>query len=609
MKRNLLFLSALYVATLLFMAIQKPVFMLYNAAEAPASPAAWASVVLHGLKLDLTVAGYVAALPLLLLLAGAWVRLPRRTWLAALDLYFGVVALFAAATFAVNVALYPHWGFPLDSTVLIYLSDPREAMASVDWATGVRQTLLAALYGGALWWTLHRIARRWFDAAPQPWRRALPASALLLLLCGLDFLAIRGGLGASVANVSKVAFSSDTFLNHAAVNPAFSLLSTLGERDDYAAAYPFFEPEELAARLEALVGDRQAPPAERLLATGRPDIVVVILESFARTIMDERVDGEWVMPRMQQLKGEGVWFENFFANSFRTDRGEVAILSGYPAQTRTSIMKLPAKCRELPSLARSYARAGYATEFIYGGDLNFTDQASYMYATGWQRLVWQKDLRFDTPAADWGYDDRVMGEFVAERVVDLARGGEPFLAGWLTLSSHTPFDVPYDRFDDKLLNAMAFTDDCVGRLVDRLKASPAWDNLLVVLVADHGYPYPADEPYDTPLRHRIPMLWLGGALAAPRTVETYASQIDLAATLLGQTGLRHDDFAFSRDIFVPRERPFGYYVFNEGFGAVDASGQAVWDAATGRLRAGSDPELADLGRTLLQATYVDLAGR
>ena len=60
---------------------------------------------------------------------------------------------------------------------------------------------------------------------------------------------------------------------------------------------------------------------------------------------------------------------------------------------------------------------------------------------------------------------------------------------------------------------------------------------------------------------------------------------------------------------VPRERPFGYYVFNEGFGAVDASGQAVWDAATGRLREGSDPELADLGRTLLQATYVDLAGR
>ena len=59
------------------------------------------------------------------------------------------------------------------------------------------------------------------------------------------------------------------------------------------------------------------------------------------------------MPNMQRLKGEGIWFENFFANSFRTDRGEVAILSGFPAQTRMSIMKLPAKSRNLPSLARS----------------------------------------------------------------------------------------------------------------------------------------------------------------------------------------------------------------------------------------------------------------
>lgn len=124
----------------------------------------------------------------------------------------------------------------------------------------------------------------------------------------------------------------------------------------------------------------------------RPNVVVVILESFARTVMDETVDGREVMPCMQRLKREGIWFENLFANSFRTDRGEVAILSGFPAQTRISIMKYPGKSRSLPSLARSLSRAGYATSFCYGGDLNFTDQAQYMYATGWQELIWQKDL-------------------------------------------------------------------------------------------------------------------------------------------------------------------------------------------------------------------------
>ncbi len=347
-----------------------------------------------------------------------------------------------------------------------------------------------------------------------------------------------------------------------------------------------------------------------MLTTGRPNVVVVILESFARTIMDETVDGEPVMPSMRRLKDEGIWFENFFANSFRTDRGEVAILSGFPAQTRISIMKLPAKSRNLPSLARSLGRAGYDTSFAYGGDLDFTDQSSYMYATGWQELVWQKDLRFDAKPSAWGYDDALMCDWFADRVVALDAAGRPFLAGLLTLSSHKPFDVPFDRFEHPVLNAMAFTDACVGRMIDRLKASPAWENLLVVLVADHGYPYPRTLAYNEPLRHRIPMIWTGGAVAGPRVVERYASQIDLCATLLGQLGLPHDDFDYSKDLFAGSPpRAFGYYTFNDGFGVVDASGAAVWDAASGRAAEGSDPGLLDVGRTMLQTTYVDIAGR
>ena len=108
-------------------------------------------------------------------------------------------------------------------------------------------------------------------------------------------------------------------------------------------------------RFDALRGNgRNAEPAVRVLDTLRPNVVVVILESFARTVMDEEVDGEPVMPNMQRLKREGVWFKNFFANSFRTDRGEVAILSGFPAQTKTSVMKLPAKSRTLPSVAERH---------------------------------------------------------------------------------------------------------------------------------------------------------------------------------------------------------------------------------------------------------------
>lgn len=609
MKRKLLFLFAVFFATACLMAVQKPLFLAWHAVGQGFSAADWWQVVRHGFSLDMTVAGYVTALPLLAVLLSLWVRLPERWMRRLLTGYFVAVSVVAAAVFAVDIALYEHWGFRIDATILIYLADPREAMASVDFWLGVRQTLLFAVYAAAMIGVYSR-AVRLFDGEPLGWRRALPWSAGVLLLAGFDFLAIRGGLGASVANVSKVYFSSEMLLNHAAVNPVFSFLSSLGERTDYAAEYPFFDEQNRARRFDEVRGNRPgSQPAVQAVGHRRPNVVVVILESFARTIMEADVDGEPVMPHMQRLRTEGVWFENFFANSFRTDRGEVAVLSGFPAQTRISIMKLPGKSRNLPSLARSLAREGYRTRFVYGGDLNFTDQASYMYATGWQQLFWQKDFDFAVAPADWGYDDRVMCDWFGEQVIRWSAEGEPFLAGLLTLSSHVPYDVPYDKFEDRMLNAMAFSDECVGRMIERWKASPAWEDLLVVLVADHGFPYPKTLLYNEPLRHRIPMIWTGGAVESPLVVEEYASQIDLCATLLGQLGLPHDDFDYSKDIFDPAVPKFAYYTFNDGFGVVDASGEAVCDAATGRMLCETAPGLADIGRTLLQTTYVDIGQR
>lgn len=611
MKKKLLFVVAVFAATVGMMAVQKPLFLAWYAAEAARSGfGEWCRVVWHGLTLDATVAGYVTALPLLAALLSLWVRLPGKVWRWVLTVWFVLVAVLTAAIFAVDIALYEHWGFRLDATLLIYLSDPKEAMASVDFWLGVRQTLLFALYAGGMIWVYRRIMRL-FDPGPQPGRVALAGTLACVMLAGFDFLAIRGGTGASVANVSKVCFSPTMFLNHAATNPVFSFLASVGDRKDYAQEYPFFDERTLAAKFDALRGNGPSEgPSERVLTTPRPNVVVVILESFARTVMDETVDGEPVMPHMQRLKGEGVWFENFFANSFRTDRGEVALLSGFPAQTRMSVMKLPAKAATLPSLARSLGREGYRTSFAYGGDLNFTNQAAYLYATGWQELVWQKDLRFDAPVSDWGWDDALMCDWFADRVIALDAAQEPFLAGMLTLSSHKPFDVPYAKFADPVLNAMAFSDECVGRMIDRLKASPAWENLLVVLVADHGYPYPRTLAYNEPLRHRIPMIWTGGAVAGPRTVAEYASQIDLCATLLAQMDVAHDEFEYGKDIFAPAPpRKFAYYTFNDGFGVVDATGAVVWDATSGRTVTATAPELLDVGRTLLQRTYEDIGRR
>ena len=79
--------------------------------------------------------------------------------------------------------------------------------------------------------------------------------------------------------------------------------------------------------------------------------------------------------------------------------------------------------------------------------------------------------------------------------------------------------------------------------------------------------------------------------------------------MLGQLGVAHDDFDYSKDIFDPALPKFAYYTFNDGFGVVDASGEAIWDAVTGKIVAEDAPALTDVGRTLLQTTYVDIENR
>ena len=42
------------------------------------------------------------------------------------------------------------------------------------------------------------------------------------------------------------------------------------------------------------------------------------------------------------------------------------------------------------------------------------------------------------------------------------------------------------------------------------------------------------------------MLWLGGAIKQPMVVNKIMNQTDMAATLLAQMGISHEEFSFSR---------------------------------------------------------------
>ena len=116
--------------------------------------------------------------------------------------------------------------------------------------------------------------------------------------------------------------------------------------------------------------------------------------------------------------------------------------------------------------------------------------------------------------------------------------------------------------------------------MDTLRQSPTWDRTLLVLVADHGYPYPQGIRNYDPLRFRIPLVMTGGAVRHPQEITTLCSQIDWVPTLLHQMHLPTSQFAFAKDILDTTQTPYAYYNFVDGFALITPADTTIIDAVT-----------------------------
>ena len=615
MKERLIGFLKTYFLFVCIFALQKPFFMLfYRPLYEGVSWTEWLGVMWHGLPLDLSLAGYLTAIPGLLFICSAWAvpNLLRRIWCG----YFIFVSVLLSIIFTVDLGLYEYWGFRLDATPLFYFfSSPKDAVASVSVWMVIGGIIAMAVYAAVLYGIFYIVLLRKgaFRRMKIPYRR-LRVSGALLLLTGLLFIPIRGGFTVSTMNTGKVYFSTNQRLNHAAINPAFSLMESLSKQKDFGSQYRFMKKDSAAA--DAL---RQAPDSLRSLFTVKhPDVLFVIMESFSSRLMTTLGGEPDVAVQLDSLAQEGVLFTNFYANSFRTDRGLVAVLSGYPAQPTTSIMKYPRKTQSIPAIAGSLKNAGYKTKYYYGGDADFTNMRSYLMSSGFEDIVADQDFPVSERLSKWGVHDHL----VFRRLLDdlkmeaadsgLARKDAPHFRVLQTSSSHEPFEVPYSRLENERLNAFAYTDSCIGDFVKQFRELPQWKNTVIVLVPDHLGAYPEHIGNLEIDRYQIPLLMVGGAVRGPRRIDVYGSQQDIAATLLAQLSVPHGEFTFSKDMLNPASPHFAFFTVPDAFGFVTPDNQLIFNNEADAIAVDEGSKKGQnlsLGQAYLQKLYDDIAKR
>ncbi len=576
MKNRLLFILKYSIFWMLTFAVFRLLFMAYNIKQTLLITFGdFINILVRGAWMDLSLTGYI------ILLTSVFIGIlffVNKKWLSGILTTQTLLLLTLISFISISdFELYRNWGFRIDATPLLYLKTPKEAMASMETFMIVIFVTVTIITIIGFYWAYRKwVACTLNNAENGKWWY----SPIFITIAGTMILPIRGGLGIAPMNPGKVYFSSKTYCNHAALNAPWNMMYSISKSGKMNKRYPDTIGKEKAQALFAELMQNN-PDSTKVLKTDRPNIVLIMLESFTSKLIEPLGGKEGATPNFNALSNEGLFFTKMISSGDRSDKGIIAIISGFPAQPTQSVIKYPTKSRKLATISGALVDAGYSAAFYYGGDPDFANIRSYLYSAKFSRIITQDDFPRNYRNSKWGVHDEHVFKYLLNDI-DTAKG--PFFKMFFTLSNHEPFEIPakskYPGTEEvnQFLSSAFYTDSCLGNFFAEAKKREWYNNTIFILIADHGHRHLGKSTNYSTDKFSIPMLWVGGALnVEPKKIDKTCSQVDLAATLLNQVNLSYSNFVFSKNILNPNTQPFAYYAFNNGYGFVSATDTIIYD--------------------------------
>lgn len=608
MFKSLSFLIRYFLFWMLFFFLNRLVFVIWYAQKV--FDTGFISVLksfFYGAHMDASMAGYICLIPFLLFFI-SWFS-PSFTFPKRIIQYYTFTLIILTAIFTLSdINIVREWGTKFNYRAIeFFLDSTGDAIAS----TSSSPILISFFYlmfiiiTGLLLY--QQLVYKWSIIAHKSKLYFKIPSTILVL--GLTFLAIRGGWGVAPMNTSKVYFSDQEIMNYAAINTNWFLMSNIiDNQKSKGNPYLYFK-EDKAERITDSLFIDSPKDFPKVVNNQRPNIVLIIMESFTADVVAE-LDGEsGVTPNFSQLIKEGLLFNHIYSASDRTDKGLVGILSGFPSQAIRSIIKENDKQERLPSISQELFKNKYQTSFFYGGDTGFSNFKSYLLSHQYQKIIDIKSFKKEEIGSEWGVYDDVTFQ---KQLQYLNQQKQPFFSTLLTLSNHEPFDLPKkgkfgsNTVENKFRSTSFYTDEALADYVKEAKKQPWYANTLFIIIADHGHRLPMSiNEINNPERYHIPLLFFGGALKEEfkgRKIEKYGSQVDVASTLLQQINIPDTAFHFSKNLLNPANKGFAFYSWDNGFGYIDKDKSVSFDPI-GNTTSFSVPENLEVGKKKKALTY------
>ncbi len=240
-------------------------------------------------------------------------------------------------------------------------------------------------------------------------------------------------------------------------------------------------------------------------------------------------------PNIDAVASEGVLFENVVAPVPLTLPSHVSMLTGtsppYHGVHDNLLMALRPDVRTLAATLRD---EGFATGAVLGAVV--------------LHRIYGLNQGFDSYRDGFGGRSERRGDDTTRLAIEWLNehGNDRFFLFLHYYDPHFEYTPPEpfaSRFpDDAYAGEIAFTDDCVGQVITRLKELGLYDSTLIVIVGDHGemldeHGEPAHGYFVYRSALEVPLILRGPGLPEARRVQSIAGVVDVTPTICSLVGV------------------------------------------------------------------------
>lgn len=386
-------------------------------------------------------------------------------------------------------------------------------------------------------------------------------TAIFVVFIGLTVIGMRGGFQYKPIDIVNATQYSSSKNSSIVLNTPFTIIKTLS--DEKLKPINYFSENELSDIYTPVT-----PIVNNGLLKDK-NVVLIILESFAKEYVGGFNNGNGYTPFIDSLLDYSYKFTNAYSNGLRSIESLPSILAGLPPLMSANFVVSSYSEDNLDALPNQLKKKGYNTSFYHSGANGTMSFNGFTGSVGVDHYYgldeYPEELKEQHEDGFWGVFDEPYFQYYAE---ELNKKQTPFFSTIFTVSSHHPYTIPeehvnrFPKGDLPLHETVGYTDYALKQFFKTAEKMPWFKNTIFVFTADHSA-YSHAETYNNHYNlYAIPLFFYDPSGKLKGTNNNYFQQADITPSVLSLLGITDTIVSFGNNAFDKEEKFVVTYISN-----------------------------------------------